>query len=252
MKLRTIIVLYLSLVSQSFAAELSGEEIIQKVNDLLNPESIYARAEMTIVTTSGNERTFLYDSWSKNHGEKNLIRYIKPSRVKNQATLMLNHADDIWMYFPRTQRVRKLASHFKKQKMEGSDFSYEDIGSGNSFIDDFISKRLKDGKTDGVGCYRVELTRKPDADLSYSRLLMFIDKETYMPLLIEYYDENDPDNMIKVLHQSDIQNIQGIPTAMKMVMHNSTDNTETSMVLKEVKYHVELDDAMFSERGLKK
>lgn len=252
MKIKISLFFFICLVYRGFAAEPSGEAIIQKVNELLNPESCYARAEMTIVTTSGDERTFVYDSWSKNYGEKNLIRYIKPGRVRNQATLMLNHADDIWMYFPRTQRVRKLASHFKKQKMEGSDFSYEDIGSGNSFIDDFTSKRLEDGKADGIDCYRVELTRKPDSDLSYSRLIMSVDKTNYVPLIIEYYDEKDPQNKIKVLHQSDIQVIQGIPTAMKMVMHNTENNKETSMVIDEIKYNVNLDDAMFSERGLKK
>jgi len=49
---------------------------------------------------------FYYDSYSKNKGEKNLLRYIEPKRAKGQAILMLNYADDIWMYFPRTKRIR--------------------------------------------------------------------------------------------------------------------------------------------------
>ena len=42
---------------------------------------------------------------------------------------MLNDGDDIWTYFPRTRRVRKLASHAKKQKVPGSDFSFGDFSS---------------------------------------------------------------------------------------------------------------------------
>ncbi|MEA3421029.1 MAG: outer membrane lipoprotein-sorting protein, partial [Acidobacteriota bacterium] len=124
----------LILAPVSFSQDLTGEDIIQKVNELINVQTSYGKAKMIIITSSGSKRTFIYESWSKNKGEKNLVRYLEPTRVKGQAILMLNHSDDIWMYFPRTQRVRKLATHAKKQKMQGSDFSYEDMGSGDEFI----------------------------------------------------------------------------------------------------------------------
>jgi len=127
----------LILVSGMYGEGPTGDEIIRKVNDLINVETAYSRSKMTITTTSGQERTFISESWTKDRGEKNLVRYLEPARVKDQAVLMLNNADDIWMFFPRTQRVRKLATHAKKQKMQGSDFSYEDMGSGETFINDF-------------------------------------------------------------------------------------------------------------------
>jgi outer membrane lipoprotein-sorting protein len=232
--------------------ELTGEEIIQKVNDLLNADTGYAKAKMTIVTTSGSKRTFIYESWSKNKGEKNIVRYLEPARVKDQAVLMLNNADDIWMFFPRTQRVRKLATHAKKQKMQGSDFSYEDMGSGDAFINDYASLRLEDEKMEGYDCYRLELTRKPNSDLSYSRMLIWVIKENYYPIVMEYYEEDLPNRLQKRLVGSDIRIIDDIPTAMKYVMHNQNDNTQTKMELLEVRYNIELDDSMFTERSLKK
>jgi outer membrane lipoprotein-sorting protein len=251
---KTIIsgLIVLIFVSVSYSQELTGEDIIQKVNDLFNVESGYAKAKMTIQTTSGQKRTFIYESWSKNKGEKNLVRYLEPRRVKGQATLMLNNADDIWMFFPRTQRVRKLASHAKKQKMQGSDFSYEDMGSGDAFIDDFSPKRLKDEKMEGYDCYKLELTRKPASDVSYSRLIMWIIKENFVPVVIDYYDEDDPSLHEKRLVESDIRVIDNIPTAMKVVMYNKNDNTQTELELLEVRYNVTLADSMFTERGLKK
>ena len=82
------------------------------------------------MTTSGKKRTFIFEAWSRDKGEKSLIRYLEPRRAKGQATLMLNNADDIWMYFPRTQRVRKLATHAKKQKA-GAPFSVKIAGIVN-------------------------------------------------------------------------------------------------------------------------
>jgi len=235
-----------------FSQELTGEEIIQKVNDLFNTQTSYAKSKMTINTTSGQKRTFVQESWSKDKGEKNLVRYLEPRRVKDQAVLMLNHADDIWMFFPRTQRVRKLATHAKKQKMQGSDFSYEDMGSGDAFIEDFTTKRLIDEQKEGEECYKLELTRKPDSDSSYSRLIMWVMKENFLPIVIDYYDENDPNYLLKTMVASNFQVIDDIPTAMKVVMFNKNDNTQTEMELLEVKYHITLTDDMFTERSLKK
>ena len=235
-----------------YGQELTGEDIIQRVNDLLDVESSQSKSKMTIVTTSGEKRTFVMESWSKDNGEKNLVRYLEPRRVKDQAVLMLNQADDIWMYFPRTQRVRKLATHAKKQKMQGSDFSYEDMGSGDAFITDYTPRRLKDEKMEGHECYKVELIRKEESDMSYSRMILWVIKENSVPVVIDYYDDKDPNRWIKRLIESDIRKIDGIWTAMKVVMQNKNDNTQTEMELLEVEYNVPLDDSMFTERGLKK
>jgi outer membrane lipoprotein-sorting protein len=251
-KLITLGMMALFSVSVASSQELSADDIIQKVNDQFNTDTAYSTSKMTIVTTSGQKRTFVQESWSKDRGEKNLVRYLEPRRVKDQAVLMLNHADDIWMFFPRTQRVRKLASHAKKQKMQGSDFSYEDMGSGDAFIEDFTSKRLEDEKKEEQACFKLELTRKPDGDSSYSRLIMWVIKENFLPVVIEYYDEKDPTYLQKTMVASDFRVIDGIPTSMKVVMFNQNDNTQTEMELLEVKYNIELSDDMFTERSLKK
>lgn len=251
-KIFVTVMLILFYISMSSGQELTGGDIIQKVNDTMNVETSHATAKMTIVTTSGSIRTFLQESWSKDKGEKNLVRYLEPRRVKDQAVLMLNNADDIWMFFPRTQRVRKLASHAKKQKMQGSDFSYEDLGSGDAFIEDFVSQRLEDEEMEGYDCYKLELTRKQESDMSYSRLIIWVIKENFVPIVIDYYDEDDPSRKLKRLVQSDIRLIDGIPTAMKAVMHNLNDNTQTELEMVEVEFNIPLDDSMFTERALKK
>ena len=251
-KLLVISVITGLLAVSANAQQLTGKQIIDKVNQIMSPETSYGKMEMTIITTSGEERTFIYESWSKDKGEKGLIRYLEPRRAKDQATLMLNNADDIWMYFPRTDRVRKLASHAKKQKMQGSDFSYEDLGGGDSFIEDFEAKRLTDEEVEGHDCYTLELTRRENSDVSYSRLIMWVIKEKFYPVVINYYDENDPTQHIKRLVQQDIVEIDGVPTAKNVTMYNVIDNTYTQMKLLEVTYNLPLEDKLFTERELKK
>jgi outer membrane lipoprotein-sorting protein len=225
-------------------------QIVRQANDVLNQETAFAKMKMTIVTTSGDTRELFFDSWMKDRGAKTLIRYTAPPRVKGQAMLLLNSAADIWSYFPRTRRVRKLASHAKKQKMQGSDFSYEDMGSGDSFVTDFSHRLLGEESVDGHTCYKVELLKKEGTDSSYSRIFIWVEKERFVVWRLDYYDENEPDVLAKRLTVSEVKVVDGVPTPMVMVMHNQLDGTETSQEFLEVSYNIKLDDAIFTERGL--
>jgi len=61
-----------------------------------------------------------------------------------------------------------------------------------------------------------------------------------------------PERVLKTLIQSDVKVIDGIPTAMKFVMIDKNNNSQTEMEILDVKYNIELDDRMFTERNLKR
>ena len=247
-----IIVMLVTGLFQLQARTMSADSIIHRVNDLLNQESSQAEVSMTITTTSGDERTFEYNMYTKNAGEKTLIEYTAPRRIQGQKMLMLNHADDIWVYFTRTRRVRKLASHAKKQNFRGSDFTHEDMGGSNTFIDDFNAEKLPDEKNRDMDCYKLRLTRKPGTGSGYAKLVMWVNKADMMPLVIDYYDEDNPDRISKTLKQYDIKTIDGIPTPTRMVMTNHNDDSQTVMQMHNIKYNIKLDNTLFTERGLKR
>jgi len=255
MRIFSLFVLIIVIACSIAIAQQSGptaDEIISRANNLMNQPTVKADVILIITTTSGDKREFRFESYAKDKGEKSLMVYTYPSRVKGQSILMLNNADDIWSYFPRTNRVRKLATHAKKQKMEGSDFSYEDMGSGDSWLKDFDSKLLGDEKINGEDCYKIELIRKKDSSSGYSRLLMWVEKIRYIVLRIDYYDENDPTLTLKRLDLAEIKDIEGIPTPMKMIMTDLQNNTDTIMEYENVTYKAELDDDLFTERGMQK
>ncbi|MFC1557111.1 outer membrane lipoprotein-sorting protein [candidate division KSB1 bacterium] len=232
--------------------DMTATGIVERANDIMNQESMFAKAKMVITTTSGSTRELFYDSWSKYRGEKNLIKYTGPRRIQGQAMLLLNNADDIWSYDPRTNRVRKLATHAKKQKMQGSDFSYEDMGTGETFVTDYLHSRLNDEEKEGRDCYVIELSRTDKTESNYSRMKVWVDKQSFVLWVIEYFDEKNPDLKIKTLIQTDLEIIDGIPTPTKITMQNHLDNTTTRMELLEVMYNTDIDDELFTERGLRK
>jgi len=238
---------------QLFAEDdITADSILQILTETMNPEQSRGIMTMTIVTSTGQERTFKYETFSKGKGEKSLMKYLEPQRVKGQTILMLNDANDIWTYFPKTKRIRKLATHAKKQKVEGSDFSYEDMGASNTFIEEYRAVRLKDEKKEGRLCYKMELTRRPDSDAGYSRIMLWVDKENYIPLVIDYYHEDDPELWQKQLVCKDTRLVDDTYTPFTCTMYNKLDNTYTSMNIIEVTYQVDLPEDLFTEMGMQR
>lgn len=237
-------------INSLYAQIPTGQKIIKKMNDILTPTNSKGMMTQTIQTSSGKTRTFEFEMYSANRGEKNLMRYIKPARVRGQAFLMLNYADDIWAYFPRTKRVRKLATHAKKQKVQGSDFTYEDLGSGDTWVEDYETENLGREKIDGVHCWKVESVAKEKSDVSYSKVVSWVKTDNFYPLKMDYYNEDG--DLFKTLFLKDIKIIDDYPTAMEMVMKNLEDNSETKMAVKSVTYDWRPSKDFFSERNLKK
>jgi hypothetical protein len=247
-----VLVCILLLSSTLLGDDLTGPEIIQKASNLMNQQSSWGIMKLTIVTTSGKERQFTYESFSFEKNEKSVIKYTAPARVKGQATLLLNNADDIWSYDPRTDRVRKLATHAKKQKMQGSDFTYEDMGSGNTFLTDFDTKRLKDEKIEGYDCYKISLKKNTEGISNYAGMVMWVIKSNFVPIVIDYYDKDDPEVCTKRLTQSEIKMIDNIPTPTRIIMHNNLDDTDTKLEIIECKYNIDIDKSRFTKRGFYK
>jgi outer membrane lipoprotein-sorting protein len=230
--------------------ELTVPQILEKADEITKTKSSKGTMETIIVTTGGSKRTLVSEAWSKDGTDKQLTRYIKPARVKGESMLMLNDGDDIWYYSPRTDRVRKIASHAKKKKVMGSDFSYEDMASG-SMSTKYTGKLLGLAKEAKKKCYHLELIPTEDGP-SYTKIQAWVDKENFVMMRVDYWDDKKGDKPFKRLVLSDVKEISGYLTPMHYVMKNLKEGSETVMNMLEIEYDLELKDSLFTERNLKK
>lgn len=238
------------MITVSLGQSPSAEEIIAQVTNIMSPENTYSKGTQTITTSSGKERVFEFESWSAEKGKSVLTRYTKPAAIRGQAFLMLNNADDIWSYFPRTKRVRKLASHAKKQKMQGSDFTYEDMGGGDVFEKKFNASILSVEAINNEPVWKMELLGIAEMDPPYPKIILWVRQADYFPVALDYYNEQDFNTKSLVL--SDIQTIEDYPTAMTMVMTDNKERSNTTMHTLEITYKWKPTKGFFSERNLKK
>lgn len=172
MKVKKLL-LAIGLLVSMISAQPTAKKLLQQVTNIMNPMHSKGTMKQTIVTTTGDERILEYEALSGFKGEYSLMRYLSPSRVKGNAMLTTDFSDNIWMYNNRTRRVRKLASHAKKQKFEGSDFTYEDMGSGDIWITNFKPEITGTTEIDGITCYTLLLKPNENYDGNYSKMVVY-------------------------------------------------------------------------------
>ena len=245
--IKRIILVLTMMTGLLLAEELSIDEIVKKIDKAEQVESSFSIGKQIITTSTGKKRTLEMESYSKNKNEKQLMIYTAPVRVKGDKILMLNDGDDIWFYTPKTDRIRHLASHAKKKKVQGSDFSYEDMSSGNLGKDyNCILQGVE--KIADRECYKLELSPKPSGP-HYSKLILWADTDRFITLRIDYYED---DELLKRLTMSDIQKISDRWVALKMVMKNLQEGGETVMEISEMELNIEIADKIFTTNNLKK
>ncbi|MBD3377578.1 outer membrane lipoprotein-sorting protein [candidate division KSB1 bacterium] len=239
--------IYILTFSAGFSQDLSPKEIIQKIDANERVEASQGVMKQTITTSGGSQRTLEMKAYSKDRNDKQLLAYTAPARVKGDKILMLNNGNDIWFYTPKTDRVRHLASHARRQKVQGSDFAYEDMAGGN-LLKDYIYTLLGEEKTDGVDCYKFELI-PTESGPHYSKLILWADKNIFFSIRIDYYEDGE---LLKRLRLSDIQRIDDHWTAMKMVMTNLQEGGQTVMETESISFDTKLDDSIFTTQNLKR
>ncbi|OGJ85486.1 MAG: hypothetical protein A2487_11330 [Candidatus Raymondbacteria bacterium RifOxyC12_full_50_8] len=228
-------------------AAITAEAILDSME--ANESSNTARTEMTqavyAADNSVNESKLV--SWSAAKGEKGLMEYVSPARIKGMKILMLNDGDDIWFYSARTARVRKIASHQKNQSVNNSDFSYEDL-STKEWRKDYTCALTGQGEVEGVPCHIIELKSKKKSG-SYSKIVFWVDTQKFVGREAHFYDENN--TLWKKLFLRGVSHIGKYWTAKEIEMKNVVKGTRTVMTMDSIAYDIPLDEAMFTERSLK-
>jgi len=245
---KLIIITITSLFSSlMIAQDYTIDQILDRVKENENIQSSESRGSQVITTSNGKQRTLEMTSYSKDFGESQLSIYTAPARVAGDKILMLNNGDDIWFYTPKTDRVRHIASSAKKQKVQGSDFSYEDMELWDYRVD-FESKILGSEKVNNRNCYKIELI-PTESGPHYSKMIAWIDKEKFVALQYDYYEDEEA---VKRLSLEKLRNIKNHWIPMKFTMKSLTGSGFTVVESSDMKINVELEDNMFTTNYLKR
>lgn len=237
------IILILIFFSSTFAVDLTGREIINKAEDNMDYGNFHSLAQMTIITTGGAKRVLEMDVWGQGTS-KSIMKYNQPSRIKGVSFLFLKN--DIWSYFPRTGRVRHLASSIKNQKMMGSSFSYDDF-SCDAF-DDYTVKLIREERLGGEDCYVIEGIAKSD-EAAYNRLTAWVTKDGFRLLKVNYFEDKQK---VKIMIVNSFFKLNGELRPEKITMEDLNDDNKTVFEYLKIETEVKFSSDFFNKRNLER
>ncbi|MBD3319675.1 MAG: outer membrane lipoprotein-sorting protein [Chitinivibrionales bacterium] len=241
-------ILFTMLLGAALLPAITIDEILDKMEQNENPQTSRSEITQVVVGADGRESVSKLVSYSAGKGEKGIMEYVEPARIRGMKILQLNDGDDIWFYSPRTARVRKIASHQKKQSVNNSDFSYEDLSTKDR-REDYACKLAGEEENSGVQCYKIEMTAK-SSDKVYSKMIFWVNKVTFVATQGHFFDENG--ELWKKLSIKDVTKAGKYWTPQSVEMHNVQKGSTTIMKMEKIENDIELDENMFGERNLRK
>lgn len=231
----------------------SVEEIVAKTNhtSYYQGEDGGAKVRMTIKDSQGRTRdrqfTILRKDIGADDGEQKFyVHFTRPADVRDMVFMVWKYVgkdDDRWLYLPALDVVKRIAASDERTSFVGSDFFYEDV-SGRG-LDEDVHELVETTDT----YYVLKNTPKNPASVEFDFFTMWIHKDTFIPVKVEYTKNGQ---VYRVAEAQKVDDIQGYKTVTKSVMKDLNTGSETTLEYDTVKYDMGLPDDLFTERNLRR
>ncbi|GAA4876446.1 outer membrane lipoprotein-sorting protein [Ferrimonas pelagia] len=228
------------------AEPLSASEIVTRSDQQMRGESSYTELTMNIIRPDWT-RTMTMKSWTKGL-DLSLVLVTAPAKDKGSASLKRHR--EMWSWLPSIERVIKIAPSMLGQSWMGSDFTNDDLINQSSIVVDYDHQLVEQAPFDGDLSYVIDAIAKPDAPVVWSKVRMWISKETFLQRQVEFYDEFD--DLINVLRTYDVQTLGGrqLATRMEMIPADKPGH-KTEMITHAAQFDFAIGDDFFSQSQMK-
>lgn len=236
------------------AQDLTGQEILDALNfDTILSGSGAAELTMTTENARGAQRDFSVRVYLKSDdaGDKQFLEYLAPADVRGTKFLSINEEgqeSQMWLYMPALGRERRIASHMTGDSFMGTDFTYDEIGGGFNYDDDYTVKRLANERVQGVDCYVLELTAT-GADALYAKIQMWVWIDEMVPVQIQFFTGGD--TLAKTLTMDNFKVVSGELIPHDLVMADNVKGTRTILEIIEMNQE-DVSDDIFTVRNLRR
>lgn len=258
MKRTLVILLVLVLTVTSggvvWAQQLTGQQIL----DDLNFDTILSgsgTAELTLITENarGAQRDYSVRVYLKSDeaGDRQFLEYLAPADVRGTKFLSINdqgQENQMWLYMPALGRERRVAAHMTGDSFMGTDFTYDEIGGGFNYDEDYTVERLGNEELAGVDCYVLALTASSSEAL-YGKIQMWVWIDEMVPLKIQFFGPGG--TLAKTLTMDNFKLVSGNLIPHDLVMSNDVQGTRTILEITEMSQE-DVSDDIFTVRNLRR
>ncbi len=235
------------------AAELTADQIANKANLVAYYAGKDGRARvlMKIYDAQGRTRsrmmTILRYDIADGGEQRYYVYFHRPSDVQRMVYMVWKHPgqdDDRWLYMPALDLVKRIAAGDKRTSFVGSHFLYEDV-SGRGVEEDTHELMPGDAKH-----YVLKNVPKDPSSVEFSYYIVWIDKQTFMPMKAEYYDKTG--KKYRIVEAVKVETIQGHPTVTQSKATDLNSGGYTLMRFGRIVYDTGMPLDIFQERYLRR
>ncbi|MBU0580568.1 MAG: outer membrane lipoprotein-sorting protein [Candidatus Margulisbacteria bacterium] len=198
-----------------------------------------------IVKTKRWKRTMRMNYWSQGT-EKSFVLVTYPARDKGTTFLKLKN--EMWQYVPKIERTIKIPPSMMMQSWMGSDFTNDDLVKESSIVEDYDGKILSQDNTS----WKIELIPKEEAAVAWGKVIVWIDKKTYLPTKEDFYDEEGV--LVRIMRFEDVKKSGNRYYPEKMYLEPQTEDKEgnsTTFIVKSIVFDEPIKEGLFSLKSLK-
>lgn len=220
------------------------KEVTDKLDSMYRSTSSHGTVEMTVVNARGT-RTLTIEQWTL--GEEKALMVIRaPSREAGSATLKIE--EGLWNYAPRADRLIRIPSGLLSDAWMGSHFSNDDLMRETSYDRHFTST-LAWATHGGTRYLEVTMVPKPEAPVVWEKIVYRMSADEWLPVQSDFYDEG---KVVRSMTFSDVKEMGGKRLPTVMTLRPQAEGEYTRMVYKDIKFDIEVDESLFSQRGLRR
>jgi outer membrane lipoprotein-sorting protein len=189
----SVIFLFSALCPASAEQPLTGQQILEQVDENLQPGDLEMYRKIINIEPDGKKKEFVL--WFlKKDMDKIVTLFVSPASEEGRATLRLG--DNMWLYIPNVGKPIRITS---MQSVVGGVFNNADIMRLDYHVEYDAA-----GLSEDQGQYLLDLKAKTGT-VAYDRLKMWVLKEELVPTRIECYAATGM--LIKTLHFKEIKDI---------------------------------------------
>ena len=273
-KVLTGLIFLIAYGGNTLAQDLSGFNIMKLVDDAQRAtnDSSFNRMQLSSckfgvtdgrITCAERPRVKSLESVAKNYGAdledtKSVTITIEPASERGIG--MLSYAYDetgrdneTWLYLSALGRVKRIAAGDSDEETEpaslfGSEFTTEDTETGK--LEEYAINILEETTTSGREVWKIEMIPNEERarKTRYSRQVHYIDKERYVGLRSEMYDQYGKE--VKRLMASRVELVNDIWMARSLTMMNLVTNRLSNMAFVEIYTDLDIQDEFLTQRTL--
>ena len=262
MKSLAIAAVALALGTSAFADE--AFDIIKKSSTLKAPDTSQCLMLLDNIEKNGTVEHCIMEQ----HGRtvdcliNTVFDFKAPARTKDTRVLQMeknSREDDRWIYMPKLKQVRRIPMGERYKQFVGCEFTYNDMGIREAEEDkhELLEKDVKVTVPGGRSytCWKIKSVPLKKSEVEYSYRIQYIDKESYLPAKIEYFDKKNQNQLLKTYTTEDwtyLTSKTGKKYTMRLKARVVTEKSgrQTTLEIKDPIFDAGISPAYFTQQFL--